>query len=308
MVRVLLAVLAWPALILVAVWVFEFVDERYLNPPVEKEFEYDFPKFNHMAVEALEKYGALSAAERERFRTNLQEQFIPVERWLSALEASGFSILCVGEHHIDLTRDYLANELFSRISVDVMLLEATPAEAASLVRRVESGEPKVEMLGARIGNVIRAVRKTNPAVVFAGIEETEAQKEKRLDQEKAGIRDDSIVRNVWRNYVPGKRHVILFGAIHCNNWPNWLYQLARASAPPAVLAKMLNLMIVERQQDSLIDPFLHFLDEIGMEKRDFVIADTSRLDPLVLEWFALMVPQIFSQYQTILIFRDDQKQ
>lgn len=61
-----------------------------------------------------------------------------------------------------------------------------------------------------------------------------------------------------------------------------------------VLAGMLNVRDVERKQDSLIDPFLFFLDEIGIEQRNFVIKDTGTLDPLLLEWFSLMVPQIFS--------------
>lgn len=303
MIRVLLAVLAWPVVILLAIWIFEFVDERYLNPPQERVFEYDHPKYTHMATQALEKYGALDAGQQARFRDNLQDKLVTVESWANDLERDGFSILCIGEDHIDLTRDYLARELFTRISLDVLLLEATPSEVRNLLHQVDSGQTQIKLLGAEIGDIVRQVRAKNPEVSFAGIEETQTQKDERLSGERAGIRDDSIVKNVWANFVPGKRHAILFGAIHCNNWPKWLYQRMRATAPAEALNGIRNLRVVERKQDSLVDPFLLFLDEIGIERRDFVVADTKGLDPLLLRWFSLMVPQIFSQYETILVFR-----
>ena len=305
MVRILLAVLAWPAVILVAIWVFEWVDEYYLNPkdPDAKPFQYDHPKYHSMAREALQHYSSLPSNDQAAFRTDLQKQLISVERWTDEMEREGFSILCVGEDHLDVTRNFLAEELFSRISVDVLLLEATQSETRAILRKVNAGQSRVDLQGADVAPVIRAVQKTNPQVVFKGIEETETQKRKRFAQEKAGIRDDSIAINVWAGFTPGLRHAILFGAIHCNNWSNWLYQLLRQSAPTDVLAGMTNVKVVERKQDSLIDPFLYFLDEIGIEQRNFVIEDTTELDPLLLKWFALMVPQIFSQYKTLVIYR-----
>ena len=308
MLRVLLAVLAWPVVIFVAIWIFDWYDESYLNPPEEdaKPFEYDHPRFFSMANEALQEYAELSPQERDSFNQKLQSQLMTVDSWAAAVERTGFSILCVGEDHIDLTREFIAQELFSRLSVDILLLEATHAELASILWRMGSEGAGTELLGAQIGGVIQAVRQHNPQVVFKGIEETPEQKERRFDQERAGIRDDSIVKNLWLNFVPGKRHVILFGAIHCTNREACLYQQIRRSAPEDVLEGVHHLRVVERKQDSLIDPFLFFLDEIGMEKRDFVIADTSALDPRLLKWFALMNPRIFSQYRTLLVYRAEE--
>lgn len=307
MVRILLAVLAWPAVILIAIWMFEWLDEYYLNPKDQdaEPFQYDHPKYHSMAREALLKYSQLPAAEQAAFKTDLQKQLITVEQWTGGLDHEGFSILCVGEDHLDVTRNFLAVELFSNIDVDVLLLEATQSETLSILRRIESGQATVDLQGADIAAVVRAARKSNPGAMVRGIEETATQKRQRLEQEQAGIRDDSIAANVWADFRLGQRHAILFGAIHCNNWSNWLYQRLRQDAPQQVLSGMLNVRVVERKQDSLIDPFLFFLDEIGIEQRDFVIEDTGVLDPLLLEWFALMVPQIFSQYKTLVIYRDE---
>ena len=304
MLRVLIAVLAWPALIFFTIWAFEWFDQRYLNPPDENAvFEYDHPRYTSMALDALEQFAALDPEAQDEFRHTLQDQLVPVEHWVEYMQQKGFAVLCVGEDHIDLTRNYLAEHIFSRLPVDVLYLEATPSELTDILGKVNQGQDKVDLLGADIAVVVRAALAANQNVVFRGIEETNTQKEARFELEDAGIRDDSIVKNVWDSFRPEKRHLILFGAIHCNNWPKWMYQKIRASAPPEVLADTLNIKVVERKQDSLIDPFLYFLDEIGMERRDFVIVDTSELDPLLLNWFSLMVPQIFSQYETLLVYR-----
>ena len=116
MLRVLIAVLAWPVLIFVTIWLFERFDQYYLNPPDENAvFEYDHPRYTSMALAALEQLAALDAEEQAQFKRKLQSQLITVESWTSQKLQDGISMLCVGEDHIDLTRTYLAEEFFSRL-------------------------------------------------------------------------------------------------------------------------------------------------------------------------------------------------
>ena len=55
----------------------------------------------------------------------------------------------------------------------------------------------------------------------------------------------------------------------------------------------------------MLEAFVYFLDEIGIEKRDFVILHTPSLPDPIFRWFELLDRQIFSRYRTLVVFRSE---
>ena len=120
------------------------------------------------------------------------------------------------------------------------------------------------MLDADIMNVLRTARAKNPDVRICGIEETEEQQKKQ--RRHSGSRDTSIAHNFWNRYQAGRRHVILFGALHCTNDPNWLFGHLYGQAPLPLKNRMVNARVLEEHQNGPVEAFVFFLDELGIEK------------------------------------------
>jgi hypothetical protein len=59
-----------------------------------------------------------------------------------------------------------------------------------------------------------------------------------------------------------------------------------------------------KQQNGLVEALVYFMDEIGIEKRDFVIPDTRKLPEDIYEWFPLLTRQTLGKYQALIVFRD----
>jgi hypothetical protein len=53
-----------------------------------------------------------------------------------------------------------------------------------------------------------------------------------------------------------------------------------------------------------LEAFVFFLDEIGIEKKNFVIADTNTLHPLIYELFQKLNRQILEKYCALVVFRN----
>ncbi len=141
-----------------------------------------------------------------------------MEQWLTHLAQSDYQIICIGELHEESTRNFLAEEFFAKFSTDVLLLEVTPKDLKRLTKRMDAGRDYFPLLDADIMNILRTVKDRNPAIKIWGIEETdEQQKDKRGP---SNSRDQSIAQNFWDRFQPGRRHIILFGALHCTNESN----------------------------------------------------------------------------------------
>jgi hypothetical protein len=207
----------------------------------------------------------------------------------------------MGELHQESTRLFLSKEFFANLSVDILLLEGTPGELKGLIKRMEAGRDYFPLLGADIMNTLRAVRDRNPAVKIFGIEET--AKQARQPNGRLNARDQSIAQNFWTTFEPGKRHIILFGALHCTNESNWLFQNIYRQASPALKEKLLNVWVLGEHQNGPLEAFVYFMDDIGVEERDFVIPDTRALPDPIYEWFPLLNRQTLGKYRALVVFR-----
>jgi hypothetical protein len=267
-----------------------WIEENYVPRPIVERPSGPFhnPGYRHTVKNALRQFSRLSAPEQAALRGNLEENIISVSSWLDRLRKSKIRVLCLGEDHEDTTRSFLAQTIFSELPIDGLMLEVTPQQLGRIDQELRWGRQRVSLLGANIADIIRAARVRNPDMEMAGIEETKAQRIARQRLPDRGSRDESILNNFWRYFRYGRRHVILFGALHCVDRGEWLYGRTRRLAPARVVDEMLNVRVVEQHQEGSIEALVYFLEKIGVDRDDFVIADSQAVHPLIYEWFELL--------------------
>jgi hypothetical protein len=280
-------------------WIVEEYPRRPSKPPSSERIQHPF--YHEEATRVLQRFSRLPKSEKAAIKEKLESALISLEEWMAHLGQSDYQIICIGELHEESTRDFLAEEFFAKFSTDVLLLEATPKDLKRLVKKMEGGRDYFPLLKADIMNILRTVKDRNPAVKIWGIEETaQQQKDQRGN---SNPRDQSIADNFWDKFQPGQRHIILFGALHCTNESNWLFKNLRDQAPLPLKERMLNVQVLGEHQSGPLEAFVYFLDEIGIEKKSFVIPDTSALHPIVYELFPLLSREIFEKYCSLLVFR-----
>ncbi len=267
-----------------------WIEENYVPRPTVERPSGPFHNsgYRHTAENALRQFSRLAATEQAALRRNLEENIISVSSWLDRLRKSKFRVLCLGEDHEDATRSFLAHTIFSELRMDALMLEVTPQQLGRIDQELRWGRRRVSLLGANIADILRAARVRNPDVEIAGIEETKAQRIARQRLPGPGTRDESILNNFWRYFRYGRRHVILFGALHCMDRDQWLYGRTRRLAPARVVDQMLNVRVMERHQEGSIEALAYFLEKIGVDRDDFVIADSQAVHPLIYDWFKLL--------------------
>jgi hypothetical protein len=280
-------------------WIVEEYPRRPTKPPSSERIHQPF--YHEEAVKVLQQFSRLPKSEKAAIRENLEYSLISMEQWLTHLAQSDYQIICIGELHEESTRNFLAEEFFAKFSTDVLLLEVTPKDLKRLTKRMDAGRDYFPLLDADIMNILRTVKDRNPAIKIWGIEETdEQQKDKRGP---SNSRDQSIAQNFWDRFQPGRRHIILFGALHCTNELNWLFKHLYNHASLSLKEQMLNVQILGEHQNGPLEAFVYFLDEIGIEKKNFVIPDTSALHPHIYELFQLLKLQTLGKYCSLIVFR-----
>jgi hypothetical protein len=301
--RMILIVLGGYFILLLSLIAYEWIKAEYPRPPAKPPSteRIQHPFYHKQALDALQRFTRLPEPERDAIKESLESGLISMDQWLAHLGQSDYQVMCIGEFHKEATRNFLAEEFFAKISIDVLLLEATPEELNRLIKRVNAGRIYFPLLDADIMNILRTVRAGNPDIKICGIEETEKQQKEQGSH--AGSRDQSIARNFWSGFQPGMRHIILFGALHCANEPNWFFKYLRVQAPFPLKERILNAQVLEEHQSGPLEAFVFFLDEIGIEKKNFVIPDTSALHPVIYELFQELNRQILEKYCTLIVFR-----
>jgi hypothetical protein len=301
--RVILTVLGGYFIILLFLTAYEWIREEFPRPsaksPSTERIQYPF--YHERAVDALQRFSRLSKPERDAIKESLESSLISMDQWRTHLDQSDYQVICIGELHEESTRNFIAEEFFAKFSVDVLLLEATPKELKRLIKRMNAGRTYFPLLDADIMNILRTVRARNPDIRICGIEETDEQLKERRGH--SGSRDKSIARNFWKSFQPDMRHIILFGALHCKNEPNWLFEYLSGQAPFPLKIRMLNARVLGEHQNGPVEAFVFFLDEIGIEKKNFVIPDTSALHPRIYELFQLLNRQILEKFCSLIVFR-----
>ena len=297
--RMILAVLGGYFAITLMWIAWDWIKAEYPTPPkpLARVLRIQHPYYHRNAIEALRRFSLLPQKEKEAIKENLQGNLISIALWLSRPELSAFQIICIGEVHEESTRKFLAEELFAKLPIDVLMLEATPQTLKGLVRRMESGRAYFPLLDADMMKILRTVKNINPGILIYGIEETKKQKQ------EIGSRERAITKNFWRYFHPGLRHLILFGALHCANEPNWLYNNLCSQAPLPLRERMLSAKVLEEHQNGPLEGFVYFLDGIGIHRKVFVIADTNTLPPFVEDVFEEFTREILMKYNALIVYR-----
>lgn len=258
----------------------------------------------HSAVmRVLGKYKNLSEDKQQRIFSDLNQNTLPARQWLFEREKEGFDFLCLGEFHNEYTRKFLAKHVFSEIKTDYLLLETTPVKLNKIMGRMEGGRNYMRLLDADVTSLIKETRKKTPLVIIKGIDETKRQNSIRRKHNPGSSRDDSIVANFQKIFKPGKRHIVLFGALHCSNKSGWMFDQIRSLDSYGQRYTFLNVGVFGEHQDGPLEGFVYFLDEIGLNKGSFVINDTNKLPPQIKTWFPMLDQVMLGQFQSIIVFR-----
>lgn len=258
--------------------------------------------YEELATRALAAFHAMPASRRRALVDNLRVHLGDLDEELARLRASSFRILCIGERHMESTRRFLAEAVLPALAVDVLLLEVPDDAWPAIMARIEAGDQDVPLLGADIARVVRAARDANPDLVVAGIDESESQKAQRIHRRR-GSRDVSITGNLRSQLRRDKRHAVLFGALHCADQPNWLYRRIQLGEHRIAREAIRNVNVIGEHQDGTLEAFLAFLHGIGIERRQFLIANVGTLDRLVFTWFAGLT-RSFQRFDSVIVFRE----
>jgi hypothetical protein len=136
----------------------------------------------------------------------------------------------------------------------------------------------------------------------AGIDETQSQKNQRIYR-KQGSRDLSIAGNLRSHVRRGKRHAVIFGALHCADQPNWMYRRIRLGEHRVSREEIRNVNVIGEHQNGTVEAFLEFIHVIGVARRNFMIADTSALDSTLFTWFPALT-RSFARFDSVIVFRE----
>jgi len=307
--KLILAALAWPLSLLVAIPIYEVVLDYFTpvgrQPPNLERIQH---KLHHpVAIHALEQFAKLPPVEQGEIKASLKAVIADVEVWTQRLQVSNTWTLCIGEQHDEHTRYFLATELLPRLTPQAMMLETTPDGLAEMEKMILNGDAHVPLLKADISAIMRGYWARDPDFKYFGIEETAEQKKIR-DKTRKGSRDQNITKNFFANYRTDGRNIILLGALHCRNYPGWLYRYLEIGLPETgggkpVGGDLINVRVIGEHQDGPVEAFVYFLDEIGLKSKSFAIAEAHKLHPWVWETFALFADQSFRPYKNTIVFR-----
>jgi hypothetical protein len=297
--RVILAIFGGYLIILLFLSIYDWIVEEYLRRPTKSTSSerIQYPFYHEKAAKALQQFYRLPEPEKAAIENNLKSNLVSMEQWRTQLGQSDYQVICMGELHEESTRNFLAEKFFAKFSTDVLLLETTPKNLKRLINRMDAGRDYFPLLNADIMKILRTVKNRNPNINIWGIEETKEQ------QKDSNSRDQSIAHNFWERFQPGRLHVILFGALHCTNEPNWLFKNLCNQASLHVKERMLNVRVLSEHQNGPVEAFVYFLDEIGIVKKHFVIPNTNSLHPRIYEWFQMLNQETLEKYRSLIVFR-----
>ena len=297
--RVILAIFGGYLVILLFLSIYDWIVEEYPRRPTKpiSSERVQHPFYHEEVIKALQRFSRLPEPEKTAIKNNLKSNLISMEQWLTHLGQSEYEVICMGELHEETTRNFLAEEFFAKFSADVLLLEATPKNLKRLIKRMAAGRDYFPLLNADIMKILLTAKDRNPNIKIWGIEQTKKQ------QKNSNSRDQSIAHNFWDRFQPGRIHIILFGALHCTNEPNWLFKHLSNQASLPLKERMLNVRVLGEHQNGPVEAFVYFLDEIGIEKKHFVIPNTNSLHPRIYELFQMLNQQTLEKYRTLIVFR-----
>ena len=292
-----------PVTLIVAISIYQWHDREYPSrPPVDVNVQrIQHPNYHHIASRALSKFAALTSSEQTRLIQNLEENIWSVEQWLVYLDKSNYQLLCLGESHLESTRKFLSEVIFTKHNFAALFLEVTEQQLREINRRLSSDSVYYPLLDADILQLLRSVKNNNPNVRIYGIEANHRQISSQGKSQKS--RDDLITDNFWNNYVSNARNIVLIGAMHCSDSAFWFYSKMKNTVKKNNLQRINNVRIISEHEEGPVEALVYFLDDIGFNRDDFVIINTKKLAPEIREWFSLTSKLTLDPYQTVIIYR-----
>ncbi len=278
---------------------------QYHKPPIAKIIKavdssrIQHPNYNNTALVALANLRQLPPVEQHFIIDNLTANLWPVSKWKKQLSEYNNAILCLGESHLETTREFMAEQLFSTFLIDHLYLEATAKRLKLIIEKVHSNSKYYPLLDADILQVIRTALKQNPQLNIYPIEASVQQM--RDAKQGIGSREISIFNNFLNQDKPHSKRLVLIGGLHCANKAHWLFARMQKHYQEA---QLINTQIFNEHQDGPIEAFVYFLDELALAQGDFVIADTAAFSTQIMRWFALSQRVTFKPYQSIIIYRN----
>ncbi len=270
-------------------------------PPSTERIQH--PHHKRWGEAALNRYNTFTPGQQDAMRQAISNVIEPLNTWIREVDQENFDLLCLGENHDDYIRRFAAEHVFKILEFDVLLLEANQDEVEDILEQVRDGDDRIELLGADLGPVMRAVLARNPDIVVYGIEETERQKKARQKTLEGG-RETSIENNFRSLYVAGRKHLILYGAFHCSNTWNWLYYRIKQKPGKLEDAKTRSIRLNREHIEGPIESFVFFLDEIDAAPRHhFVITENSALPGEIKEWFPFFQANELGISESMIVFR-----
>jgi len=271
------------------------------QPPYRpKEGTTRYPEIDYLRESALRKLGDIPAFERQQVRHSLSSAITPLELWLKKINRAQPELICVGENHDDVTRKFLATRFFPNYPVDALMLEITREDLAILVKLIESGSSRLSLLEANVADVIRVARVANSEVAIHGVEESRSQRIARF-KGRNGSREQSIMENFRDHFRHGKRHAVLYGALHCTDGPGWFFGRIRASNNGDAIGTTLSINVVNAHESGETEAFVNFLRALDLPPPPFVVPRTSMLHAEVYAWFPQLT-RTFRQYDAVIVF------
>ncbi len=269
-------------------------------PPLSTQ-QIQFPLHHKWAEAAINRYEALDQSEQTAVLTLLEAAIEPLQPWLHKTAERKLSLICLGENHEGHLRHLIAELILPILHTDVLMVEGTRRDAARF-GRLSFHRDYIDLLGADISAIVRTARAANPDLKIRGIEETVKQFKSRKAGE--GISREQAIRKNFRDaFLPGRQHLILYGAFHCSHNSKWLYRQIVDTPPPGTEGSMLNIRVAREHQEATMEVFTYFLDYLNFPAGDYVITNTADLTKRFREWFPFFTTNELDHYGAMIILR-----
>ncbi len=245
-------------------------------------------------------------SDRQSFKNALDEKIFSVSDWIESLNETEWSLLCLGEKHDILHRDFVKEYIVSGLKIDSLLLEARPLQVEQIIDKMKNSENSVMLLSARIDHVLSQAQVVNPQLKIIGVDQTSEQKtiefqENRDSGRQHFSRDSFIALNIANLYNPNERLLALYGASHCSYFDiNFGFKIPfmrlLENHPISTQSLSVKLFQATKKDKSLLQIYL---EDFGYGHEPFVITKTKFIEPFKFN-YRLELLSLFQSYDAII--------
>ncbi|MEH6442928.1 MAG: hypothetical protein V7784_03440 [Oceanospirillaceae bacterium] len=298
-----------PTLLVLAIIVYQWfiIEDPQRSLTIINTQTIQHPNYHSIATRALAKFESLPALDKNNLVANLKSNISPLQQWLDSLVRFENLTLCLGESHREITRDFLASQIFKDFSFNVLFLETSEQKLEKINQRLASTTDYFPLLNADILQILRTVQHKNPAIDIYAIDAQSRANDRQSAKSQATIktREEQIYSNFKRYHTQNTRSIILFGAVHCSFSDTWLYGKLISRLEKKKPQQLLNTRVFSEHEDGPIEAFVYFLDQLAPISGHFVINNTKLFSELINQWFPLTQQVTFKPFQSIVIYRHE---